>query len=218
MGFRPAKRVERDLAKHLEKTLASPVRCVLHGTMRAQAGAAYNVTTVRNGRAKEKELNKKERELIDADWIKHRHAPGLSFQIKGESLIDSDDRSGWEVFIKNSFSFAAYDERFEGLCESPERAFTVLDDEKNAYPGRDRVHADLLSDRTKLAFYVMPMILRADVWVEHEVRAELLKQHSARLDRYAKGNGFDRKPRFKMPSRAEWARCKELVPQHRGAA
>lgn len=212
-GFKQPKRIERDLPRHVEQSLASPIRCSLHRTEWSRTGKQQsNVVALRHERAREKELDRRERELIEAD--RKAHAPGLRFPIRGSSIIKSSDRSEseWEYFVRKTFSFAAYHKQFEGICESPKKAFDVLD-KGNKYSGREEVHKELRRNPTLLAFFLMPMMLRADVCVEHDERAKLKKAHRAKLKRWEASGRKGQRPRFKMPSRAEWAELKELEAQ-----
>lgn len=230
VGTAPRRKTGFQAAEYVEGDVASSVRCTVHRPLQAQADVerqlaffsdvpaespkagqqssrddrGYTPTSVRRGRARENVLLEMERERRRVDREQHAGNLWNGFEMRLKSIVAAENQSEWAGFMQRIFPFAAYDEQFDGLCESPERALTVLDDEGNTYPERERIHAALLSDRSKLGFYLLLMVLRADTWVELEERARLEKAYRARIKRLAQRGCSDPKIRFKMPSREEY--------------
>lgn len=154
-----------------------------HAFCRFHEADAVKIARKRNGETvvqrkvrNQREIQKARKVARSARWIerlvivKDRRDARLQKRtpcwISGDSIIEGRDDL-WPEFVSHFFPHIAHNITFSRAMLSPLDAFRLLED-GNAYEGMQQTHAAVSSDKRKLAFYLMPMMLRLDVCLEVE--------------------------------------------------
>ena len=127
-----------------------------------------------------------ERCVISKDKMLSLGAGVTRAWMAGDFTITHQLDDQWPVLVSLFFPYIAANSTWSAACLSPLEAFKYLEAE-NIYDGQEVLHKELATDPSRLAFYIMPMMLRLDVWLEVELMV-------ANRKRKKKLTGFVRKP------------------------
>ena len=144
-----------------------------------------NQAEIQYGRKMSRLANDIERDVIIKDKQAAEEQSCVRAWVAGETIISGGNDQKWSKFVTLFFPYIAHSAEWSEAKNSPLEAFKLLE-EDNKCDKMVSIHEKVMPDIHLLGLYLMPMMLRLDVWLE-------IEHNIANKKRKNKLDGFERR-------------------------